>query len=484
MSVSFKTRFAPSPTGRLHLGNLRTALFAWLLARAHGGHFLLRIEDTDASRSSPALAAALLDDLHWLGLGWDEGPEVEGAAGPYWQSWRGAIYAAHYQRLLAEGRAYPCFCTEARLAMLRQSQAAAGLPPRYDGACARLASAEAEARIAAGEAHTLRFRLPAEGGIAFDDLVRGPQRFACADLGDFIIRRSDGSAAFLFCNALDDALMGVTVVLRGEDHLSNTPRQLALLAALGLPAPRYGHLSTITGVGGAKLSKREGAAGVDELRHEGWLPLAVLNTLARLGHHDPEDDGGLKDLPTLAARFDVRRLSRAPAHFDPAQLAHYQKLALAALDDAAFAAWLDGAAGQGAQSWRAPLPAGREMAFVYGVRANIGTHAEALAWARRLFQPQAEPPAPEAAAGLQTAGAGFLHAAAVVFGGTPGFGAALAQCKAATGAQGRALFLPLRAAWTGQTHGPELERIHQLLGAAECARRLTQAAFQLESSSP
>lgn len=484
MSAPLKTRFAPSPTGRLHLGNLRTALFAWLLARARGGHFLLRIEDTDASRSSPALAAALLGDLRWLGLDWDEGPEVEGAAGPYWQSRRAAIYAGYYARLLADARAYPCFCSEARLAVLRKSQAAAGQPPRYDGACARLAPAEAAARAAAGEAHTLRFRLPAEGEIAFEDLVRGPQRFACADLGDFIIRRSDGSAAFLFCNALDDALMGVTQVLRGEDHLSNTPRQLALLAALGLAAPCYGHLSTITGVGGAKLSKREGAAGVEELRREGWLPLAVVNTLARLGHHHPEDEGGLLELPALAARFDVRRLSRAPAHFDAAQLAHYQKLALAALDDAAFAAWLDGSPEGGSGSWRAPLPAGRDMAFVRAVRANIGARAEALAWARRLFQPQAGPPAAEAAAALGSAGAGFLRMAAEAFGAVPEFTAALAQCKAATGARGRALFLPLRAAWTGEAHGPELERIHQLLGAAECTRRLAQAASQLEPSSP
>jgi glutamyl-tRNA synthetase len=463
------------------LGNLRTAMFAWLLARSHHGRFLLRIEDTDASRSSPELAAALMRDLRWLGLDWDEGPEAGGAAGPYWQSQRTEIYARHYATLLSQGMAYPCFCSEARLAVLRKSQAAAGQPPRYDGACARLASREAQARRAAGEAHTLRFRLPVSEDIGFEDLVRGPQRFACADLGDFIIRRSDGSAAFLFCNALDDALMGVTDVLRGEDHLSNTPRQLAVLQALELPAPRYGHLSTITGVGGAKLSKREGAAGVDELRQEGWLPLAVLNTLARLGHHHPEDDGGLLDLARLAARFDVRRLSRAPAHFDPAQLGHYQKLVLAALPDAEFAAWLDAAPVDGGGSWRALLPAGREMDFVHGVRANIGTPSEARDWARCLFQPQTAPASAEAAAGLLAAGAGFLRVASNAFGGTPEFSAALALCKAATGAKGKSLFLPLRAAWTGQTHGPELERIHHLLGAVECARRLSQAATQLDS---
>jgi len=238
-AIDTKTRFAPSPTGLLHLGNVRTALFNALLARRQKGRFLLRIEDTDRERSRPEYVAALLEDLRWLGLDWQEGPAVGGPHEPYAQSTREAIYSQYYRQLESTERVYPCFCTPAELALNppaelalnRKAQLAAGRPPRYPGTCARLSEVERQARLERGLQPTLRFRVPVGRTIEFSDLVRGPQRFASDDIGDFVIRRADGTPQFFFANAVDDALMEVTHVLRGEDHLANTPRQLLLLEA-------------------------------------------------------------------------------------------------------------------------------------------------------------------------------------------------------------------------------------------------------------
>ncbi|HEY4972682.1 MAG TPA: glutamate--tRNA ligase, partial [Steroidobacteraceae bacterium] len=260
------TRFAPSPSGALHLGNARTALFNFLLARKHAGRFVLRIEDTDALRTQESMVAALCADLAWLGLHWDEGPDRPGAHGPYRQSQRTDIYQRYFERLESEQLAYACFCSNLELDLARRAQLAAGRPPRYAGTCRALSSAERAARLAQGRKPSLRFRVPSGQRIEFQDLVHGPQSFLSDDIGDFIIRRDDGSAAFFFSNALDDALMGVTHVLRGEDHLSNTPRQRLLLAALGMAPPHYGHVSLLVGDDGAPLSKRHGATGVSELR--------------------------------------------------------------------------------------------------------------------------------------------------------------------------------------------------------------------------
>ncbi|MGB2971901.1 MAG: glutamate--tRNA ligase, partial [Candidatus Competibacter sp.] len=321
-----KTRFAPSPTGFLHLGNVRTALFNALLARRDGGQFLLRIEDTDRERSRAEFVDALLEDLRWLGLDWREGPEVGGPQAPYAQSERTAIYARYYRRLEGSEQSYPCFCTPAELALSRKAQLAAGRPPRYTGTCARLGADERQARLERGLQPTLRFRVPAGRAVEFTDLVRGPQRFASDDIGDFVIRRADGTPQFFFANAVDDALMGITQVLRGEDHLANTPRQLLLLEALALSAPRYGHLALIVGADGGPLSKRAGDLSIRELRASGYLPEAVLNYLARLGHAYARDVWMAPEV--LAAEFSTAHLGRAPARYDEAQLLHWQSEAV------------------------------------------------------------------------------------------------------------------------------------------------------------
>ncbi len=338
MNAAVITRFAPSPTGALHPGNARTALFSYLLARHASGRFILRVEDTDRERGSDDFVAAQLHDLAWLGIDWDAGPDREDDRGPYRQSERTAIYGELYERLEAEGRAYPCYCTPTELDVARKTQLAAGEPPRYPGTCRELDTAGRAARVAAGRRPALRFAVPGPELIRFDDLVRGPQAVEAATLGDFLVRRADGGAMFFFCNAVDDALMGVTQVLRGDDHLSNTPRQLLVLRALGLPPPRYGHLPLLLDAGGAPQSKRRGSVTVGELRSRGYLAAALGNYLLRLGHHGAPDEW--IDPADFARNFHADRLGRAPAHFDPTQLDHWQREAVRRLDGDGAVNWL------------------------------------------------------------------------------------------------------------------------------------------------
>ncbi|MBM5812003.1 MAG: glutamate--tRNA ligase, partial [Gammaproteobacteria bacterium] len=397
MAALTVTRFAPSPTGALHLGNARTALFAWLYARARNGRFLLRIEDTDRDRDADPHVAGQLADLAWLGIDWDAGPDREDDRGPYRQSRRGDLYAGLYSRLLESGRAYPCYCTPAELEVARRVQLAAGQPPRYPGTCRHAPPRDT--------VPVLRFRVPDDRIVSFDDLVRGPQAIAAADIGDFVIRRGDGGPMFFFCNAVDDALMGITQVLRGDDHLSNTPRQLLLLEALGLPAPQYGHLPLLLDRDGTPLSKRRRAITVAELRARGYLPAAVANYLLRLGHAGAPD--GWLEPGEFARCFDAARLGRAPAHYDAAQLDHWQREAVRRLVPAAMADWL--AAG---------LPddaSAEERAALAGLLAqNVLFPAEAAAWLAVL---RGAPPAPdaEAARALAEAGGAFFAAAAEAF---------------------------------------------------------------------
>lgn len=467
-----KTRFAPSPTGHLHLGNLRTALFSALLARREGGVFLLRIEDTDAARSSDAHVHALMGDLRWLGLDWQEGPEVGGPNGPYAQSLRGHIYAADYSRLESAGLAYPCFCSDEVLRLSRKAQLAAGQPPRYPGTCARLSPQDVRARLDKGLKPTLRFRVPPGRRIRFDDLVRGSQVFDTGTIGDFVIRRSDGTPSFFFSNAVDDAMMGVTHVLRGADHLANTPRQMMIMEALDLPVPAYGHISLILGEDGAPLSKRHGALSLRDLRDRGYLPQALLNHLARLGHNYDAD--GFMDLDALARGFDAARLGRAPARHDPVQLDHWQHQAVLALSDDGLARWLG-------PILEDEVPAAARGPFLRVVRDNINFPGEARDWARRLF---GVPPEPDAEAGqvMARAGSAFFDAALAALAASPGdFRVLAGQVGTATGLKGRHLFMPLRAALTGRTHGPEMKDLWPLLGPERVAERLAHARDSLSS---
>jgi glutamyl-tRNA synthetase len=465
------TRFAPSPTGELHLGNARTALFSWLFARHHRGRFVLRIEDTDTERSKEFYTAALMDDLRWMGLEWDAGPRSsmdKGAAAgeEYHQSRRAAIYARHSATLDARGLTYPCYCTPLELDLSRKAQLAAGRPPRYAGTCREL-SAEARVRKSAqGISPTTRFRVPTGRVVEFDDMVHGPQRFASDDIGDFILRRADGSAAFFFSNAIDDAEMGITHVLRGEDHLTNTPRQLLVLEALGLRAPTYGHLSLLVGADGAPLSKRHGATSVREFRERGYLPAALANHLFRLGHSSSEN--GLLSLESMARHFTVKHLGRAPARFEESQLNAWQREVAHHLPLEESERWLE------AETPR-DIDADQRRAFIAAIRPNVLLPADVARWREVVFGPS--PALDETSmARVREAGPHFFSAAAAAAARDPSLEAIVDAVKAATGAKGQALWKPLRLALTGAAEGPELAPLLKAMPGAAVHDRLKRFA--------
>jgi nondiscriminating glutamyl-tRNA synthetase len=461
------TRFAPSPTGELHLGNARTALFNFLLARHQRGRFLLRIEDTDMERSREQHTDALIADLRWLGIDWDAGPDREDAQGPYRQSQRGAFYAQYFERLEQKGAVYPCFCSQLDLEVSRRAQLAAGRPPRYAGTCRDLSVEMREKKRREGLAPTTRFRVPTGRRIEFVDFVHGPQSFSSDDIGDFVVRRADGSAAFFFCNAVDDADMGVTQVLRGEDHLTNTPRQLMILEALELPAPSYGHVSLIVGSDGSPLSKRHGATSVREYRERGYLPEAMTNHLFRLGHSSSEH--GFLSLEEMAAKFDSAHLGRAPARFDEQQLHVWQKEAVHRLTPDQAIRWLGGT-----------VPAGLDStavaAFIAAVLPNLVLPEDARAWVDIVFgAPPALEPADERL--VIEAGKGYFAAAAAAAASSGNDLPAIAGAvRAATGKKGAALYMPLRVALTGRAHGPELAPLLKAMPPDKARERLARFA--------
>jgi glutamyl-tRNA synthetase len=461
------TRFAPSPTGALHPGNARTALFNFLLARSRGGRFVLRIEDSDRARGGEEFVAAQVADLRWLGIGWDAGPDREDGHGPYRQSARGALYDAQFRRLEEKGAAYPCFCTPAELDMARRAQVAAGQPPRYPGSCRGLDAAGRQARLAAGRRPALRFAVPETGTVEFDDLVRGPQSIDAATLGDFIVRRADGAPVFFFCNAVDDALMGVTHVLRGDDHLSNTPRQLLLLGALGLAPPRYGHLPLLLDAGGAPQSKRRGSITVAELRARGYLAAAVCNYLLRLGHHGAPD--GWVEPQAMAGDFHADRLGRAPAHYDPVQLDHWQREAVRRLSPEQAAEWL-------AAEFPGDWPPARRAGMAALLQGNLLLPGDARDWLAVLGGELHPLPAGERRV-LAEAGPEFFSSALSAYAESGADLQRLArQLKSRTGRKGAALFMPLRIALTGRHDGPELAALLPVIPAALVRARLEEAA--------
>jgi len=314
-----RVRFAPSPTGHLHVGNVRTALFNWLFARQSGGTMVLRIEDTDVERSEARFEAMLMDDLKWLGLDWDEGPDKGGAYGPYCQSDRLEIYREHAERLLNEGKAYLCFCTEEELQKERDSASAEKGQAIYSGKCRRLDPQEAKSRRTNGEACAIRLKIP-ERPIRFHDIVRGDVEFSNEVVSDPVIVRSSGIPVYNYVVVIDDALMKITHVIRGDDHLSNTPKQVALYEALGWPVPEFAHLSTILGADRERLSKRHGATSIANFREMGVLPEALMNYLALLGW---APTGGTREIfspKELIKEFSLKRVTPSPAVFDMEKL--------------------------------------------------------------------------------------------------------------------------------------------------------------------
>jgi nondiscriminating glutamyl-tRNA synthetase len=458
-SIPAVTRFAPSPTGSLHLGNARTAFFSHLWARRTGGRFILRIEDTDVERSQARFRDELLAQMRWLGLDWDEGPDIGGPSAPYSQSERGDFYRTLFLRLEQSGRAYPCYCTAQDLELSRKLQRMAGKPPRYAGTC-RLLNAEQRAeREARGLKPTLRFQVPNDQVIEFTDMVHGAQRFPSSDIGDFIIRRDDATSSFFFCNAVDDSVMGVTHVLRGDDHLTNTPRQLMVLDALGMRRPGYGHVGLLVGADGTPLSKRHGSTSVQEFRARGFLAAALLNQLFRLGHASDVD--GWLSPAAMPAHFRPEHLGRAPARFDETQLAHWQKETVERMSAAEVGAWLG---------------CNDSADFVELVRHNVVLPADAAPW-RTVVRGDLPPLGREEENVIAAAGPEFFAVAAHAFDQSPSDLKYLTKIlKQRTGRKGADLFMPLRVALTGQAHGPELGVLLKLMSPETARRRLESHA--------
>ena len=315
MNKPFKVRFAPSPTGPFHIGGARSALFNWLVARNKNGKFLVRVEDTDLARSTRESEENIKAALKWLGLNWDEGIDVGGENGPYRQTERLDIYHKEIQRLLDEGKAYYCYCTEEELEESRTQQLAEGKTPVYNDHCRSLTEEEIEKYKESGRKPVIRLRVPKEGVFAFDDMVRGHVTFQAAGVGDFIIMKSDGIPVYNFAVVVDDALMNITHVIRAEEHLSNTPRQIAIYQALGYDIPKFGHISLILGSDHKKMSKRHGATSVDEYRKMGYLPDAVVNYLALLGWA-PKGEQEIFTREELIEQFSMKRVSANDAVFD------------------------------------------------------------------------------------------------------------------------------------------------------------------------
>jgi glutamyl-tRNA synthetase len=331
MGSDVRCRFAPAPSGSIHVGNARTGLFSWAFARHHGGTFVLRVEDTDASRVSEEAFHGVMESLRWLGIDWDEGPDVGGPHAPYRQSQRLDVYRDVTRRLLEQGDAYPCYCTEEELEERRKAALVRGEAPGYDGRCRTLSMQEREAFEKAGRTHVVRFAMPEREWIT-NDLVKGEVRWPAGQLKDFVLVRSDGSPVFLLAVAVDDMLMGITHVIRGDDLLASAPRNAAVIEALGGTPPMYGHVPQVNGPDGKPLSKRHGSTSVEAFREDGFLPEALLNQLALLGW-SKDAETTLLTRDELVASFDVERVSKNPARFDTDKLEWLNNHYIQALDE-------------------------------------------------------------------------------------------------------------------------------------------------------
>ena len=458
-----RVRFAPSPTGHLHVGGARTALFNWLFAQHEGGRFILRIEDTDVERSERGFEAALLEDLAWLGLIWDEGPGPGGASGPYRQSERVALYRERADRLVAEGKAYPCFCTDEELERKKEARLGASLPPQYDGTCRFSSPAERERRRAEGLPESIRFIIPGNDERRLDDLIRGEVVFPGGMVGDFVLVRSNGLPTYNFAAAIDDSLMGITHVIRGEEHLSNTVRQLLIYEALDLRAPRFAHIPLILGADRSKLSKRHGAPNIGDFRERGYPAEAVVNYLAFLGWSPPAG-GEILAMDDLIRDFTLERVSPSPGIFDEVKL---NWVAAQHVRAGGAARYFEEALPYFPEDVKNGYPRERLMEIFTMLAENLPCFSR-IEEDVKPFRPGV----PELAGEVrETAAAarGLLAACLEAIGAcsdwsAAAIGALIKETGARLGVKGKALYMPLRAAVTGALHGPDLSRIMEIRG--------------------
>lgn len=440
------TRFAPSPTGRLHVGNIRTALHNMLWARKHGGRFLLRLDDTDVARSTEEFAEAIHADLDWLGLTPDHSVR---------QSDRFALYETHFAELRAAGRVYPAYETSEELDLKRKILAGRGLPPIYDRAALALSDADRAALEADGVQPHWRFKLDHDAMIEWDDLIRGPQHLDPKLQSDPVIRRADGSWLYMLPSVIDDVDMGVTHIVRGEDHVTNAGLQLQMFEALGATAPAFAHEALLVGSEG-KLSKRLGSLGADAFREDGIEPIALNALLARIGTSDPVEAVGSLDV--LIETIDFSRFGRAPARFDMEEL---RGLNARTIHQMPFA------------TVRARLPDRMSEALWLAVRPNLAMVSEAAAWLQ-IIEHDVDLPAADPADQDYLVSAAAA-AGAIEWGEDP-WHALTGALKEQTGRKGRPLFLPLRVALTGQEHGPDMKALLPLIGRERTIARFENAA--------
>ncbi|MGI6368328.1 MAG: glutamate--tRNA ligase [Anaerolineae bacterium] len=490
MTETIRVRYAPSPTGKQHIGGVRTALFNYLHARHQGGRFILRVEDTDPERSHPQFEQDLLQQLAWLGLEWDEGPDIGGPSAPYRQSERVALYRAAMERLIGAGAVYPCYCSPEELSEQRRQAIAAGRPPRYNGHCRDL---QARERLRAlGRQPLYRFRVPEGRQITFTDLLRREISTASDDLGDFAVFRAadesldKGRAFYNLAVVVDDHAMGITDVLRGEEHLSNTPRQLLLLEALGYPAPRYGHLSLILTPAGEKMSKRFGDTSIEYYAQQGYLPEALIAYMATLGWA-PGRNAERNSLAELVELFDVRRLSSNPSTFDPDRLEWFNQRRLQRAARSEIAQLMRPRLEQAYGRWQAADGTGHTPEAWYtqligAAQEEATTLADMVslcAFVLSADEPDITAEAQQALAGpqAQLVLATFLSdLSAEAIASPQSANAWLTELRHtlrdSAGLRGRDVMFPIRAALTGSLRGPCLGIVTSLLGQGRCRERV------------
>jgi glutamyl-tRNA synthetase len=483
-----RVRFAPSPTGKLHVGGARTAIYNWAFARSHHGTFILRIDDTDPTRSTEENTQIILRALRWLGLDWDEGPEVGGDFGPYKQTERAELYRAAARRLWDEGRAYPCFCTPDQLAADKAAAQERKDPFQgYQRRCRSLDPAEARSRVEAGEPYVLRIKVPLDrGDVVVHDAVHGDVTFDAKELDDFVIQRTDGTPTYNFATVVDDAAMRITHVIRGDDHLSNTPRQIMVYEALGAPVPTFAHLSMILGADGKKLSKRHGATNVEEYRDAGYLSDAFVNYLALLGW-SLDGETTIVSRATLAARFSLDHVSKNPATFDPDKLDWINATYLNAMSDDEFAqevmvpelvgahlmapgerrdpAWLRALAHVVKPRTKMSADAARVAAPVFATAATLAYDEKSVA--KGLGRQGVDAILDAASEALGTVDAGGWTAEAV--------DAALEALPEELGLKKRLVFQAVRVAVCGNLVSPPLGETMALVGKDDCLARIARA---------
>lgn len=474
MSQPVRVRFAPSPTGYLHVGGARTALFNWLFAKKMGGTFVLRVEDTDVERSTQESVDGLLRDMKWLGLTWDEGPEIGGPHGPYFQAQRLDIYQRYAKKLLDNGSAYRCFCSEEDLEAKRQKAEEEHRSVHYDGKCRNLSTEEVDRRVAAGEPHVIRVRVP-DKDYVLEDLVRGRVEWKSEALGDFIILRSSGMPVYNFCVVVDDTDMEISHVVRAEEHLTNTHRQLILYDALGIKPPTFAHASLILGEDKSKLSKRHGATSVGQYADDGFLRDAMINFLALLGWNEGTDRE-IYTVEELIASFSLERISKSPGVFDHNKLIWMNGQHLRALSVDALLPMVEPVlkkAMPGDSRLENPVVL-RKLVELIQIKMNTLNDAVPVAESiLTAHAPENEEAAAlivgEKAARLFAALAGEFAACEWV---KDGYNAAIKAAGKAAEAKGKDLFMPIRVKITGSCHGPDLVGILDVLGREEVIKRL------------